>query len=177
MALGSNSTLALTTIDNHWRYQREQSPATQASPRRYQSVQEPLLAQTRGAPRKNESSTRRDSSTFERPVPPSVPQIPERTLPEILQSLDTSVTVTLPASTLGTNTVTTSISASIPALAGPDPLASPPSSQSSIRSTIYVAVTVAQSPPQRSPPPPTWRPPSLNEFLADVEHLEADNMD
>ena len=143
--------------------------ATQPSPRPHQSIQEPLLAQTRGAPRKNESSTRRDQSAFERPVPPSVPQSPGQTLPEILQSLDTSVTVTVPASTLATSTVTTSISASIPALADPDLVASPPSSQSSIRSTIHVAVTVTQSPPQPSPPQPTWRPPSFDEFLADIE--------
>lgn len=170
IALQSRSTLALTHFDDHWRYNREQGPAIQPSLRPYQSIREPLLARTRGAPRRNESSTRRDPSTFEQPVPPSsLPQSTGQTLPEILQSLDTSVTVTIPESTLATSTVTTSISASIPALAGPDLVASPPSSQSSIRSTIHVAVTVAQSPPQPPPPQRTWRPPSFDEFLADIE--------
>jgi hypothetical protein len=44
------------------------------SPRPHSSVLEPLIAQTRGGPRRNDASTRRNPSAFEQRVPPSVPQ-------------------------------------------------------------------------------------------------------
>ena len=78
--IAAGSTLRLNHLyDDHWRYQREQGPSVSLSPRPHQSVLEPLIAQTRGAPRKNEASTRRDPSAFERPVPPSIPRFqPDR---------------------------------------------------------------------------------------------------
>jgi hypothetical protein len=71
----SGSTLRLDyPYDDHWRYQREQGQSIQVSPRPYQSVREPLPAHTRGRPRRNEASTRRDPSAFERLVPSSTSQ-------------------------------------------------------------------------------------------------------
>ena len=60
--------------DDHWRYQRKQGQSIHISPRLYQSVREPLPVQTRGRPRRNEASTRRDLSAFERHVLPSISQ-------------------------------------------------------------------------------------------------------
>ncbi len=184
IAMQSNSTLTLNHIDKHWCYDRGREPALQPFLRPHQSVREPPSAQTRNTTRRDEGSTRRDPSAFERPVPPSLPQDHGRIHTEILQSVDTSITVTVPTAATATSAVTTSISRSIPALAGSDAMASPASSQSSILSTIHVAITVAQSPPQPSssqpslqrssltqpsPPQPAWQPPSLDEFLADIE--------
>lgn len=68
-AITARSTPRLSNCyDDHWRYQREQGPSVFLSPRPYQSVLEPLIAQTRGAPRGNEASTRLDLSAFERHV-------------------------------------------------------------------------------------------------------------
>jgi hypothetical protein len=73
--MAAGSTLRLNYLyDDHWRYQREQGLSVFVSPRPYQSVLEPLTAQTRGALRRNGASTRRDPSAFERHVPPSVPR-------------------------------------------------------------------------------------------------------
>jgi hypothetical protein len=76
--------------------------------------------------------------------------------------------------------VTTSISVTIPATVSLPvftPSSSPVLSYISLSPplSIAVSVTVAQTPPQQSPPPqsspqPAWQPPSLEEFLADIEH-------
>jgi hypothetical protein len=150
--------------DDHWHYQREQGPSALLSPRPYQSVLEPLTAQTRGAPRRNEASTRRDPSAFERRVPPSIPrfqpynQSQGQTLAEALQQVNTSVAVSVPTSAPGAGPVTTCISVSIPA---PAPLPAPTSLQPSPPVAVAVSVTMA--------PSPVWRPPPLEEFLADIE--------
>jgi hypothetical protein len=184
----SGSTLRLNHLyDDHWRYQRERGRSIRLSPRPYQSVLEPLPAQTRGAPRRNEASTRRDLSAFERPVLPFVRQ-PQplhqsqgQTLAEVLGQVNTSVTVSIPASTPATAPVTTSVSVSIPA---PTLVSSPTPSCLSSPVSVTVSITLArsplqssppQSPPPQSPPPqslspkPVWQPPSLEEFLADIE--------
>lgn len=73
--MAARSTLRLNHLyGDHWRYQREHGPSIHSSSRPYPSVLEPFTAQTRGAPRRNEASTRRDPSAFERHVPPSVPR-------------------------------------------------------------------------------------------------------
>jgi hypothetical protein len=156
----AGSTLRLNHVyDDHWRYQRWQGPSIVMSPRPHFSTLEPLVAQTRGAPRRNESSTRRDPSAFERYVPASVPpsrpqyQSDGQTLAEHLQQLSTSVRVSIPSTTGSTQSLTTCVSVSIPAptsILSPIPLlprSSPPV-------TVALSVTVA------SPPPP-WHPPSL----------------
>jgi hypothetical protein len=152
---------------DHWRYQREQGPSVLSSQRPYQSILEPLTAQTRGAPRRNEAPTRRDPSAFERRVPTSMPRFPPchqsqgQTLAEALQQVDTSVTVSVPNSALVADPVTTCISVSIPvpaALPAPLPATSPWSSP-----PVAVAVSVTMV------SPPVWQPPPLEEFLADVE--------
>jgi hypothetical protein len=162
--IAARSTLRLNHLyDDHWRYQREHGPSVRSSSRPYQSVLEPLTAQTRGAPRRNEASTRRDPSAFERSVPPSIPRFQPQhesqgqTLAEALQQVSTSVTVSIPTSAPDTGPVTTCISVSIPA---PAPLPPPISLRSSPPVAVAVTVTVAS--------PPAWQPPSLEEFLADV---------
>lgn len=77
--------------DDHWRYQRRQGLSITIIPRPNQHVIEPLVVQSRGRPRKNESSTRRDLSAFERPLPPTPriqPQV--QTLAEILSQTSTA---------------------------------------------------------------------------------------
>ena len=162
--MAARSTLRLNHLyDNHWRYQRDQGPSVFSSTRPYQSVLEPLTAQTRGAPRRNEASTRRDPSAFERRVPPSMPRFQPyhrsqgQTLAEALQQVNTSVTVSIPNSASAADPVTTCISVSIPAPA-PLPATSP---WSSPPVAVAVSVTMAS--------PPVWQPPTLEEFLADVE--------
>jgi len=72
--IAARSTLQLNHLyDNYWRYQRKQGPSVFLSSRPYQSVLEPITAQTRGAPRRNEASTQQDPSAFERRVPRSIP--------------------------------------------------------------------------------------------------------
>ena len=160
----AGSTLRLNHLyDDHWRYRREQELSAFLSPRPYQSVLEPLIAQTRGAPRKNEASTRRDPSAFERPVPPSIPRFQPhyrsqgQTLAEALQQVSTSVTVSMPTSAPDTGPVTTCISVSTPA---PAPLPPPISLRPSPPVAVAVTVTTAS--------PPAWQRLSLEEFLADV---------
>jgi hypothetical protein len=165
--MAARSTLQLNHLyDDHWRYQREQGSSVFISPRPYQSVLEPLTAQTRGAPRRSEASTRRDPSAFERRVPSSMPrfqpyhQSQGQTLAEALQQVNTSVTVSIPNPTSVADPVTTCISVSIPAPAPLAPLA-PASPWSSPPVAVAVLVTMALS--------PVWQPPTLEEFLADVE--------
>ena len=112
----SGSMLLMDLYDDHWRYERKQGQSIHLPPRPNQSVLEPLPAKTRGAPRKNEASTRRDPSAFERRVPPSLPQSQPlhqsqgQTLSEVLRHLNASVTVSIPTSTPAANPVTTSVS-------------------------------------------------------------------
>ncbi|KAK7178632.1 hypothetical protein PSPO01_15326 [Paraphaeosphaeria sporulosa] len=162
----ARSTLRLNHLyDDHWRYQREQGPSVRLSPRPYHSILEPLPAQTRGGPRRNEASTRRDPSAFERRVPPSSSQFqpsyePQNlTLAEVLRQVSTSVTVSAPTSVVNAGPVTTCISLSIPA---PAPTPSVVYPRSSPPMAVAVSVTVAS--------PPAWRAPSLQEFLADIEN-------
>ena len=102
-------------------------------------------------------------------MPPSVPQ-PQplqsqgQTLVEVLRHANTSsITVSVPTSTPATNAVTTSVSVSVPT---PTPLSSPILSHLSSPVSVTVSITMAPSPP---PPQSAWQPPSLEEFLADIE--------
>ncbi|XP_014549998.1 hypothetical protein COCVIDRAFT_32171 [Bipolaris victoriae FI3] len=91
-----------------------------------------------------------------------LPRVPQllcgQTLVEALQQVSTSVTVSVPTSLPGAGPVTTCISVSIPA---PAPLPSLTSPRSSPPVAVAVSVTMA--------PSPVWRPPTLEEFLADIE--------
>src|SRR5579871_5252595 len=165
----SGSMLLLGLYDDHWRYERKQGQSILLPPMPNQSVLEPLPAKTRGAPRKNKASTRRYPSAFERRVPPSLPQSQllhqsqGQTLSEILRHLNTSVTVSIPTSTPAANPVTTSVSMSVPT---PTPISSPTPSHLSSPASVTVSVTMAPS--QQS----AWQPPSLEEFLADIERRQ-----
>ena len=164
-AMAARSTLRLDHLyDDHWRYQREHGPSIRSTSRPYQAILELLPAQTREAPRRNEASTRRNPSAFERSVPPSVPQFQPchqsqgQTLAEALQQVSTSVTVSIPTSGPDSGPVTTCISVSIPA---PAPLPPPAFIPSSPPVAVALSVTTA--------PPLAWQPPTLEEFIADVE--------
>jgi hypothetical protein len=165
----AGSTLRLSHLyDDHWRYQRDQGPSFHLSSRPHSSVLEPLIAQTRGGPRRNDASTRRNPSAFEQRVPPSIPrfqphyQTQGQTLAEALQEANTSVTISVPTPEPGTNLVTTCISVSIPA---PAPLPPPTSLRLSPPVAVAVSVTVT--------PPPVWQPPTLEEFLVDIERRKS----
>ncbi|KIV98956.1 uncharacterized protein PV09_09291 [Verruconis gallopava] len=143
--------------------------------RPHQSILEPLPAITRGALRRNESSTHRDLSAFERRVPRSIPlyqppyQLEGQTLADVLRHASTSATVLLPSftpiSTATANAVSTSVSIPVPTRESPTPLSSPIMSVHSSPVSVTVSITVAPSPPALS----AWEPPSLEEFLADIE--------
>ena len=145
----AGSTLRLSHLyDDHWRYQRDQGPSFHLSSRPHSSVLEPLIAQTRGGPRRNDASTRRNPSAFEQRVPPSIPRFqphyqPQgQTLAKALQEANTSVTISVPTPEPGTNLVTTCISVSIPA---PAPL--PPPTSLRLSPPVAVAVSVTVTPP------------------------------
>src|SRR5579871_5040751 len=165
-ARNSGWMLLLDLYDDHWRYERKQGQSIHLPPRPNQSVLEPLPAKTRGARRKNEASTQRDPSAFERRVPPSLPQSQPlhqsqgQTLSEVLRHLKTSVTVSIPTSTPAANLVTASVSMSVPT---PTPISSPTRSHLSSPASVTESVTMAPS------QQPAWQSPSLEEFLADIE--------
>ncbi|KAJ6276545.1 hypothetical protein J3E71DRAFT_151786, partial [Bipolaris maydis] len=90
---------------------------------------------------------------------PGVPQLLcGQTLAEALQQVSASVTVSVPTSVSGAGLVTTCVSVSVPAPASLPSLTSP---RSSPPVAVAVSVTMALS--------PVWRPPTLEEFLADIE--------
>lgn len=57
--------------EDHWRYRRQHSPNMAIAPRQNQHILEPITVKARGRPRRNESSTRREPSSFERYIPPA----------------------------------------------------------------------------------------------------------
>ena len=81
--------------DDHWRYQRQQGQPINMPPRPFEHIMDPLPTNPRGRPRRNEASTRRDPSAFERPVPPTFPQNPPQSLTEYLRQISTTQEPTL----------------------------------------------------------------------------------
>ena len=179
----SGSTLRLNHLyDDHWRYDREQGRSIHLSLRPHQSLREPLPAQTRGAPRRNEASTRRDPSAFERHVPPSIPQFQpllqaeDQTLAEVLRQATDSLAIPTPISAPiapsvpaptpipVTVPVTIPMTVTIPVTVDV-PVSSPVSSSSSHLSSPSALSLIVVA----SPTPPPWQPPSLEEFVADIE--------
>ena len=128
-----------------------------------QSLPEPLTAQTRGAPRKNEASTHQglsalegDELCFTRSQP--YLQTQSQTLDKTPHQVHISATVSTPTSGLNADAVTASIPVSIPAHT---PL--PPSTSLRSSPPVTVAMSAAMT------PSPIWQPPSLEDFLADIE--------
>jgi hypothetical protein len=70
--------------DDHWRYLRQDGQSIHILPRPYQHIQAPIPITTKGQQRQD-TSTRRDPSSWEYPVLPSVVQQPYQTLADILQ--------------------------------------------------------------------------------------------
>jgi hypothetical protein len=144
--------------DDHWRYRRREGQSINMPPRPYQHVLEPLTVSGRGRPRKDEASTRRDLSAFERSAPPTFYKSPPRTLAEILQetitttpftsqptsmpiSVSVPISVSLPASLF--TPVSVSVPVSIPISIPLSPIAaSPPSTDSSPKSSVSINVSV-----------------------------------
>ncbi|KAG9189955.1 hypothetical protein G6011_06823 [Alternaria panax] len=165
----AGSTLRLSyPYDDHWRYQRDQGPSFYLSSSLHSSVLEPLIAQTRGGSTRNDASTCRDSSAFEQCVPPSVPRLqphhqPQGQTPaEAVREANTSITVSVPTPEPGINLVTTRMSVSV---AAPAPL--PPPTSLGLPSPVAVTVPVPVT------PPPVWQPPTLEEFLVDIERRKS----
>ena len=129
-----------------------------------QSLPEPLTAQIRGATRKNEALARQDLSALEghelcsttrsRPYRQSQSPI----LDEALHQVNTSATVSTATSGLNVDSVESCISVLDPARA---PLPPPTSLRSSPPVTVPISAAMATS--------PIWQPPSLKNFLADIE--------
>jgi hypothetical protein len=144
-------------------YERECGLSIHSSPRPHQSALESLIAQIRGAPRKDEASSRRGPSAFEPYVSPSdlrlQPYYPHegQTLTEALQQVNISVTVSVPISAPDANAMTTYISISIPA-----PATLPP--HTSLRSSPHIAIPV----PVTIVSLPVWQPRLLEEFSVDT---------
>jgi hypothetical protein len=185
--------------DDHWRYERGQGHSIHLSPRPHQSFQEPLIAQTRGAPRRDEASTRRDPSAFERRVPPSTPQFHPlgqaqgQTLAEALQHAAGSIVMSaltsapaaysVPAPAPATVPVTLDVPVTVTVPITVDvPASTPVSSLSSISSSPSTLSNIIVTTPQRlrsgsvpSPVQPRSTPPSLEEFLADIERRRSQN--
>jgi hypothetical protein len=126
MQRAANSVVPLLfPYDDHWRYKRlQQGQSIDVPPRPYQTIREPHPAQTRGRPRRDEASTRRDPSAFERRVPASTTiaasQSQGETLAEILSGIAGGLAdpiagaVITATSASAAATVTASASASMP---------------------------------------------------------------
>jgi hypothetical protein len=174
--------------DDHWRYKRRQGQSVNMSPRPHQHTLEPLPVSGRGRPRRDEASTRRDPSAFEQPVPPTAHQSPPRSLAEILQetitampstsqptpvSISISAPITVSLSTPITAPIYVSVPISIPISVPISPVtASPPSTSSSPKSSVSINVSVPVSinmTPQQPPQQSGTYPPTLEEFLVDIE--------
>jgi hypothetical protein len=130
-------------FDNHWRYQRQQGRSMPLPLRQFETVLEPLTAQTRRPLRRDEGSTRRDPSAFERRVPSTKSQGQS-------VNINTSVNMSTPTS----GPVTTVVSMSIPA-----PAPNPVSSASPLRSSSPLSITVSVS--RHSTPPHVASPASI----------------
>jgi hypothetical protein len=73
--------------DDHWRYECRDGHSIRSPAGPHQHLQDPIPVQGRGRPRNDVTSTRRDPSSFELPVPPSRPLI---TLTELLRQTETT---------------------------------------------------------------------------------------
>jgi hypothetical protein len=131
-------------------------------PRPHQFILDPLVARTRGAPRKNEASTRRDPSAFERPVPARSSPSELGTLKEVIRHTETTTRTSM--SPNGIPMTTTSISESQTAVYVSSSPGSRPSSSSDVSS---LALDEPLDPQQ-----PIWQPPSLEEFEEDIRRRE-----
>lgn len=145
--------------DDHWRYQRQSRPlipiVLPARPNQY--VLEPRTVQGRGRPRRNESSTRRDPSAFERRVAPSQPPLQVQTIAEILAQTGAArvlvqraqLPITLPTTFRVPPPLLNSLADPLPAPLD-DPLPS-----------LLPAISPLASPAASPADPPTYPPPRL----------------
>jgi len=171
--------------DDHWRYQRRDGHSITVPPRPNQYILEPLSIQSRGPPRRNEASTRRGPSAFERRVPATATQPQSGALAQVMQHIETTTHTSI--STAGIPVTTVSVSISTPAMAGSSPPhASPthgiqlfsPMDSSSPESRPCSPTHASTTPPDGAPASqqPAWQPPSLEDFEADIRRRRFDPM-
>ena len=197
--------IPIDQFDNdHWRYQRQTGRDIPLRP--FEHIREPLPMPGRGRPRRNESSTRRDPSAFERPVPPTAPQAPQ-TLAEFLNQISTaqqlvsrpsssgssitiSIPVTISAPVSAPITISVPVTVSSPSLSPvsvsvPLSISAPVSAPISISAPVTVSSSASSSASSPTPEPalqpdsepalqPAWIPPTLEEFLADIERQRSE---
>ena len=184
----------------HWRYQRRTGGIIPL--RRFEHIREPHPIQGRGRPRRNESSTRRDPSAFERPVPPTASQASQSIADYLNQLLAAEPSVSRPDSGGSPITVAVSLNISAPVSAPismsvpvtvsspvlpsvsvsvPLTISAPVSAPISISAPVSISSSTSSPPtPETVPQPdsepvqqPSWNPPTLEEFLADIEQLRS----
>jgi hypothetical protein len=144
--------------DEHWYYKRTSGQPIDMSDRPHRLILEPPTVQRRGATRKHDSSTRRDPSAFERPVPANNTQHNLFTealcsVESIVQQAGTPVTSSIP---MTTTTTTISLSTTIPATAPLSPVIDQPITRLSSPASITLSISVTSSPRQ---PEDEQRPP------------------
>jgi hypothetical protein len=169
------STLHLNHFDDdHWRYE-----SIDMSPRPHERILEPLAVPGRGRPRRDEASTRRDPSAFELPVPPTAHQSPPRSLAEILQETITALPSiqSLFLYLLLLYLLLYPYRISPVAVSPPSTFSSPNSSISiSVSVPVSITMTPSQQPPQQPPEPSRTYPPTLEEFIADIERRRSQTL-
>lgn len=162
--------------DDHWHYQRKEEHSITVPPRPNQFILEPLPIEPRAPPRRNEASTRRGLSAFERTVPATTTVPPSAVATETTQRTETTTRISLspegvPVTTVSMSESQTATSVTAPPytfLRGGIRLSSPMDSSSSMGP--------ASSPPPAFPAPSrvsdlepsSHAPPSLEEFEADI---------
>jgi hypothetical protein len=163
--------------DDHWRYQRRGGQSIIPPSRPHQFTLEPLPVLSRGATRKNEASTRRDPSAFERPVPAThSTQPPSEALQEAIRHVETTTRTSLSPSGMPVTTTAVSTTETAIYVSSPAPSASSAHRSLSPQSTfpqygIDVSSPINSTPPESvvsASPPPVWQPPSLEEFEEDI---------
>lgn len=160
--------------DDHWRYRRSNGASLSMPPRPYQFVREPPTIRPKGGVRRDDASTRRDPSAFERQVPANIPQQREL-ITEALHSVEPIIqaAAAIPARVPTTTSISMSIPTVAPVSSAPliqqhsSTFSTPPATRLSSPASITISISVTSSPRQAP-----WQPPSLEEFEADIRRRQ-----
>jgi hypothetical protein len=175
--------------DDHWHYQRQGTHTVVLPPRPHQHVLDPPTLRSRTGTKRDDSSTRREPSAFERPVPPTASIAPGSALAEFLAECG-SQCGSQPEAENMTMSITAPGSQPITLHITPSPDTSPSFSPVSVTLSVTVSPsrqsTRHEQPVEHPPPPytrlpspdeislspstpkPDWYP-TLEEFVADIE--------
>ena len=182
--------------DDHWRYYRRQGPSFEVAtlaPRPHQHILDPPVIQGRGRPRRNESSTQRDPSAFERPVPATVvTTISTTTIVSTAITATTTTTTFCPpplfptfylppslpsylgerpvAGTTGIQTLADLLAQT--STATQQPIQQSTQQQSTQQQSTQQQSTQQQSTQQQSAQQPSRQLPTLDEFLIDLKRWQ-----